>query len=259
MSSATLTTWRDDDRRKALAAFVASILLHLFIIVFATFVIAVRPPMIVPPAEEPPVELTLVAAPDIAAKAKAILRETSESQRRTSRLKIRFSSRTRIPMLRRHCPPPEMLRCRHRTGAIKPGLSLGEQRIHGGTCAASVNACRPAPARKRAPEARDGRGQAEDHTQTEHSACVARTAEAEKSSPSEDCEGCSKEQQQPQTPKPPGYQPQTRITRIRGNISNRDALRCKCHRHPSGPLQEDAFRCHRVPLVLLCHGAIWDC
>ncbi|MGA7216584.1 MAG: TonB family protein, partial [Terrimicrobiaceae bacterium] len=37
----------------------------------------------------------------------------------------------------------------------------------------------------------------------------------------ESAKAVQQQKQQPQAPQPPGYQPQTRITRIRGNISNR--------------------------------------
>ena len=73
MSTATLSTWREENRRKTIGAVIASLVIHFLIILLVAFALAFRPPVFVPQAAEPPVELTIVA-PGIAAKTEAVLR-----------------------------------------------------------------------------------------------------------------------------------------------------------------------------------------
>ena len=61
--------------------------------------------------------------------------------------------------------------------------------------------------------------------QTEHSTSACSNRRSQKlppgRRPAKAVQQQKEQQQQAQAPQPPGYQPQTRITRIRGNISNR--------------------------------------
>jgi hypothetical protein len=80
MTATTLSAWRDERRRKTLGAVVASIVVHLLLILLVAFALTFRTRELVPQAEEKPVELTLVAPPELP-KQKSSYVETTESQR----------------------------------------------------------------------------------------------------------------------------------------------------------------------------------
>ena len=190
MSCATLTIWREDERRKALVALAASILLHLFIIGSVSFMLAVRKPISIPPPEEAPVELTLVAAPDSTPKPRPVLRADKRiaacgqaSGGLGVRVGQRYPCRVTIACSRR--------RSRANTGGQgSTGSQLGEQGIHGRTCAAGVVACRSAAPGDRA-RTKGGGIQAKDDPTTEHSTRIAGTAEAKNYPSTEGGEGSS--------------------------------------------------------------------
>jgi len=219
MSSTTLTTWRDEYRRKAVAAFVASVLIHLFVIVFATFIIAFRPPMIVAPAEEPPVELTIVAPPESPPKQKPSYVETSESQRtdkppEDSAFESDKDTQAAAPLpATGDAPVPTQ------DGTESPALSLENKEYTAGPMPRpSTPAVQPQQETPPEQETAEAKPKITPRPSTQ---LALLEPPKPKSPPRPKTAKAVQQQRQPQTPKPPGYQPQTRITRIRGNISNR--------------------------------------
>ena len=63
MSTLTLTTWREEHRRKTVGALIASVVIHFLIILLVMLALAFRPPVFAPQAAEAPAELTIVAPP----------------------------------------------------------------------------------------------------------------------------------------------------------------------------------------------------
>ena len=192
MSSATLTAWRDDDRRKALAALVASILLHLFIIGSVSLVLAVRRPIFVPPPEESPVELTLVAAPDTTPKQRPSYVQTSESQRADKPPEDSVFESDKDTHAASPLPAAGDAPVPTQDGRDQPGLSLENREYTAGPVPRESS---PAvqPREETAPETATEAGgvHAKDDSETEHSARIAGTAEAKNFPPAEGGEGRS--------------------------------------------------------------------
>jgi TonB family protein len=225
MSSATLTAWREDDRRKALAALVASILLHLFIIGSVSLVLAARRPIFVPPPEESPVELTLVAAPDTAPKQRPSYVQTSESQRAEKPPEDSVFESDKDTHAASPLPAAGDAPVPTQDGRDQPGLSLENREYTAGPVPRESS---PAvqPPQETAPEtATEPKPEESKPKMTPQQGTQLALLEPPKPKtpprPKAAKAVRQEQQQQAQTPQPPGYQPQTRITRIRGNISNK--------------------------------------
>ncbi len=231
MSSATLPAWREDDRRKALAALAASILLHLFIIGSVSLVFAIRRPIYVPPAEEPPVELTLVAAPEVPPKQRPSYVQTSESQRADKPPEESVFESDKDTHAASPLPAAGDAPVPTQDGKDQPGLSLENREYTAGPVPReSVPAVQPrqetAPEPKREePKPEETKPEESKPKMTpQQSTQLALLEPPKPKTPPEPKEAKAVRQEQKrqaQTPQPPGYQPQTRITRIRGNISNK--------------------------------------
>jgi TonB family protein len=236
MSSATLTAWREDDRRKALAALAASILLHLFIIGSVSLVLAIRRPIFVPPAEEPPVELTLVAAPEATPKQRPSYVQTSEAQRADKPPEDSVFESDKDTHAASPLPAAGDAPVPTQDGRDLPGLSLENREYTPGPVPRESappvqprqeTAPEPKPEEKKPEEKKPEEKKAEESKpkmtpqQNTQLALLEPPKPKTPPRPKEAKAVRQEQQQQAQTPQPPGYQPQTRITRIRGNISNK--------------------------------------
>ena len=221
MSTATLTAWREDDRRKALAALATSILLHLLIIGSVSLVLAIRGPIFVPPAEEPPVELTLIAAPETSPKQRPAYVQTSESQRADKPPEDSVFESDKDTHAASPLPAAGDAPVPTQDGRDQPGLSLENREYTAGPVARESS---PAvqPRQETAPEPKPE--ESKPKMTPKQSTQLALLEPPKPKTPPRPKEAKAvrrEQQQQAQTPQPPGYQPQTRITRIRGNISNK--------------------------------------
>jgi len=221
MSSATLTIWREDERRKALVALAASILLHLFIIGSVSFMLAVRKPISIPPPEEAPVELTLVAAPDSTPKPRPAYVQTSESQRADKPAENSVFESDKDTHAASPLPAAGDAPVPTQDGRDQPGLSLENKEYTAGPVAReSSPAVQPRQETAPQPKAEESKPKMTPQQSTQ---LALLEPPKPKTSPRPKAAKAvrQEQQQQAQTPQPPGYQPQTRITRIRGNISNK--------------------------------------
>ena len=221
MSTATLTGWRDDQGRKALTALAASIFIHLLIIAFVTLVLSIRSPMFVPKAEETPVELTIVAPPESPPKQKPSYVATSESQRvdtppEDSAFESDKDTRAASPLpAAGDAPVPTQ------EGREIATLSLENKEYSAGPLPRPSTPA-AAPRQETPPEQKAA--EAEPKMTPRPSTQLALLEPPKPTSPPRPKTAKAvpdQQQQPPQAVQPPGYQPQTRITRIRGNISNR--------------------------------------
>ena len=217
MSTMTLTTWREERRRKTVGALIASVVIHFLIILLVTLALAFRPPVFVPQADEAPVELTIVA-PESRPNQKPSYVETSESQQadkppEDAPFESDKDTRAASPLSATgDAPVPSQ------NGTENPALSFENKDYMAGPQARPSTAVEPrqetAPEPKAEPKAvpkftpRPGTQLALLEPPKPQTTPRPQSAKAV-------------QQQQTQVPQPPGYQPQTRITRIRGNISNR--------------------------------------
>ena len=221
MSCATLTIWREDERRKALVALAASILLHLFIIGSVSFMLAVRKPISIPPPEEAPVELTLVAAPDSTPKPRPVYVQTSESQRADKPPENSVFESDKDTHAASPLPAAGDAPVPTQDGRDQPGLSLENEEYTAGPVAReSSPAVQPRQETAPQPKAEESKPKMTPQQSTQ---LALLEPPKPKTSPRPKAAKAvrQEQQQQAQTPQPPGYQPQTRITRIRGNISNK--------------------------------------
>ncbi|HVJ58184.1 MAG TPA: TonB family protein [Terrimicrobiaceae bacterium] len=221
MSCATLTIWREDERRKALVALAASILLHLFIIGSVSFMLAVRKPISIPPPEEAPVELTLVAAPDSTPKPQPVYVQTSESQRADKPPEPSVFESDKDTHAASPLPAAGDAPVPTQEGRDQPGLSLENKEYTAGPVPRESS---PAvqPRQETAPEPKAEESKPKMTPQQSTQLALLEPPKPKTSPRPKAAKAVRKEQQQQaQTPQPPGYQPQTRITRIRGNISNK--------------------------------------
>jgi len=220
MNSATLTTWREDYRRKALVALVASVVIHLLIILLVTFALGIRPPVFLPQAEEPPVELTIVAPPESQPKQKPSYVETNESQQadkapEDSAFESDKDTRAASPLpATGDAPVPTQ------DGTEHPALSFENKEYTAGPQA------RPStptvqPRKEAAPEPKVAKAEPMITPRPSTQLALLEPPKPKSTPRPQAAKAVQEQQQQPQVSQPPGYQPQTRITRIRGNISNR--------------------------------------
>jgi TonB family protein len=224
MSTATLTAWREADRRKAVAALAVSILLHLFIIGSVGLVLTVRRPLFVPPPEEAPVELTLVAAPDATPKQRPSYVQTSESQRADKPPEDSVFESDKDTHAASPLPAAGDAPVPTQDGKDQPGLSLENREYTAGPVPReSLPAVQPRQETVVEPKPDEEPEESKPKMTPQQSTQLALLEPPKpKTTPRpKAAKEVRQEQQQAQTPQPPGYQPQTRITRIRGNISNK--------------------------------------
>ena len=220
MSTTTLT-WREEDRRKSAGALIASIVVHLLIILLAALALSFRPPLFVRQAEEEPVELTLVAPPKSAPKQEPSYVETNESQRADKPPEERVFESDKDTHAASPLPATGDAPIPTQDGQESPALSFENKEYTAGPQARpSTPTVPPRPEAAPEPEA-----EAEPKfRQTESTQLALLEPPKPKSTPRPQPAKTAKRQEQEQKTQPsqpPGYQPQTRITRIKGNISNR--------------------------------------
>jgi TonB family protein len=217
--STTMLTWREEYRRKSAGALIASIVVHLLIILLVTAALSFRPPLFVQRADETPLELTIVAPPESVRQEPSYI-ETSESQRAEKPPENAVFESDKDTRAASPLPAAGDASVPTQDGRETPALSFENKEYTAGPQARPAT---PAvqPQQEAAPEP-----QAEPKfRQTESTQLALLEPPKPKSTPQPQPAKAAKrqeqEQRQTQPPQPPGYQPQTRITRIRGNISNR--------------------------------------
>jgi TonB family protein len=221
MTATTLSAWRDERRRKTVGALVASVVVHLLLILLVAFALTFRTRELVPQAEEKPVELTLVAPPELA-KQKSSYVETTESQRadnppEDAQFESDKDTRAASPLERSgDTPLPSQ------EGRESPALDFENKEYTAGPQP------RPATPVTQPVDQPPAEPKAEPQpvpkfTPRPSTQLALLEPPKPENTPRPQTEKISpqKKKESPQAPQPPGYQPQTRVTRIRGNISNR--------------------------------------
>ena len=240
MSALTSTAgWHTQDRRKTAAAFIASVLIHLLLILLIAWLLANRPALPPPKPEEPAVEITLLNSPP-AQRAEPQYVETSEAQRadrppENPAFESDKDTHAASPLpATGDAPVPTM------DGEESPTLSMENREYTPGrearpapppvpparTETARQESTPPEPESESLPKPRTSSPIAllePPKPKTEPKPEEARPEEKKPAEPA-----------QPAQPSAPGYQPQTRITRIRGNISNRGRASVAANATPLG-------------------------
>jgi outer membrane biosynthesis protein TonB len=221
MTATTLSAWREERRRKTVGALVASIVVHILLILLVAFALTFRTRELVPRVEEKPAELTLVAPPEVPPQKPSYL-ETSESQRadkppEDSQFESDKDTRAASPLEAtgdaplpsqegRESPAPDFENKDYTAGPQPRPAAPVAQPVEQPPAEPKTE---PQPVPKFTPR---------PSTQL---ALLEPPKPENTPRPKTETVSPPKKKESPQAPQPPGYQPQTRVTRIRGNISNR--------------------------------------
>ena len=232
MSALTIGSQRrGKERKKTAFALGLSALLHFLLILAAAILLGLRPPVAPPPApEETPVEITFVDAPMPKAKTTPQYIETSDAQRSEKPPESPAFESDKDTLAASSLPATGDAPLPTTDGETTTGLSLENKNYTAG------REPRPAPQAEPQPETPPAETQS---TPIPTPRPISDIALLEPPKPKTD--------PKPPTPKPaektppapaqpatPGYQPQTRITRIRGNISNRGRASIAANATPLG-------------------------
>jgi TonB family protein len=221
MSTTTFTTWREEDRRRSVGALIASLVVHLLIILLVALALSFRSPLFVRQADEAPVELTLMAPPKSAPQQQPSYVETTESQRAEKPPEERVFESDKDTHAASPLPATGDAPIPTQDGQESPALSFENKEY---TAGPQAHPSTPVPPRQEAAAEPEAEAQAEPKFRQTESTQLALLEPKPKSTPRPQPAKTAKRQEQEQktqAPQPPGYQPQTRITRIKGNISNR--------------------------------------
>ncbi len=220
MSAFMTLDWRNDEQRKTAAAFLTSLIFHLLLIVLVAIFFALRPAPAPPVIEEESVELTIIDPPAEKPKAKPAYIETRESQRAdTPPENMVFESdkdsrAAALQMAAGDAPLPTQ------DGVESPALEFENKEYTPGKLASpSAPAVQPQPKESTPPE--PPAEPVSTPRQTTQLALLEPPKPTTTRRPQTKQPQPAVQPQPQQVAQPPGYQPQTRITRIRGNISNR--------------------------------------
>lgn len=210
MTVTTTTESRSSERKKTARAFLTSLVLHLLIILFAAIVLAFRPP-VEPEADDSPVELTLIAPPVPKATPIMATIATTESQRSKEAPENAPFESDKNTQAAAEEPAAGDLPLPTQKGEDVPALEFENQEY---TAGREARPSSPAlPARPPAP--------LEEAAERKTTQLALLDPPNPTQSPQPKSAPPQPESPPSPPPQPPGYQPQTRVTRIRGNISNR--------------------------------------
>jgi TonB family protein len=223
MSTMTVTSWREEFRRKTLGALIISLLIHLVLILLVTSALTFRPPLFVARPDEAPVELTIVDAPQSKEKDEPSYVETSEAQRTEKPPEDAAFESDKDTQAASPLPSTGEAPVPTQDGHENPSLSFENKEYTAGPQARpSTPAVLPqeaaAPPEPKAEPTVEPKPTPKPDTEV---ALLEPPRPKTEPRPQATKAAQRQQQQEQHVSQPPGYQPQTRITRIRGNISNR--------------------------------------
>jgi len=235
MSTAAATSsWRVQEKKKTAIAAVISVLLHLLLIFLIAWMLGFRPQILPPPPEEPAVEITLLNNPLPRLEPQYI--ETSDAQRSEKPPENPAFESDKDTQAASELPASGDAPVPTMEGEESPTISMENRNYTVG------REPRPAPPPSQPVEPKPQptpEPKTEPKTEPMPTPRPTQIALLEPPKP--------KTETKPETPKPaekkpvqpiqptsPGYQPQTRITRIRGNISNRGRASVAANATPLG-------------------------
>lgn len=231
MNPSGMAAWQDDDaeRRKALTAIIASVLLHLLLILAVALLFTLRPAPTVPeppkPEELAPVELTFIDPPPSLPKIQPTYVDTTHADAAKKPPENMTFESDRDTTASSSGPAGGNLPVPTMEGEQTPDLNMQNREYTPGPAAQPSTPSVAMPAQPQtAPTPLPEEKQPEPvPTPRQVSQLALLEPPKPKSTPRPETEKPAPPvpQTQPRPAQPPGYQPQTRVTRIRGNISNR--------------------------------------
>lgn len=233
------------EQKKIVAAVVASILIHIFLVFTIAFFLFFQPPTVAPKEEEPPLEFTIIDPPEPEpVKSTPTYVDSSastEQEKPNENTPFESDKNTRAASAlpaSGNAPLPST------EGREDTSLELRNQEYTAGRQPQPASPPAPPP---QPPQSVQRDTPREDSQPTPRHTTQLALLEPPKSrevpKPAPETQQKPQDQQQPQPPAPttppsapsaPGYQPQTRVTRIRGNISNRGRASIAANATPLG-------------------------
>ncbi len=223
-----LMGWQENERKKTARAVLVSILLHLLLIVGIAVLIGLEPPAIPIPPDEDVMEITMIEPPKTEPKP-AYLSTTSAQEAPKAPEKPAFES-DKNTLAASAIPAEGTIPLPSQEGEESPATSFENREFTPGRePRPSAPAAEPSKAAPPVPLVQ----QAETSPQTPKEAVpkpeptappdseVALLQPVKPKAQPKPTPETPKPETRPATPSTPGYQPQTRITRLKGNISNR--------------------------------------
>lgn len=236
MSALAMTSgWRVDDRKKTALAAGISVLLHLLLILLIAVLLGFRPEIPPPaPADETPVEITLLDAPVPKPKTAPEYIETTESQRVDKPPENPAFESDKDTLAASALPASGDAPLPTMDGETGPGISFENRDYTAGR--------EPKPAAPPAQPEEQTMPPEPEAKKTEPVPTprpVAKIALLEPPKPKaepkpETKKPAEKTPAKPSQPSAPSYQSQERVTRIRGNISNRGRASVAANATPIG-------------------------
>lgn len=234
MIAATRNSWREDDRKKNTAATIASVIVHILLILLVAVVFALRPTPVPPPEEEAPVELTLIAPPPPPIADKPAYVATSESQVSPKAPENPVFESDKDTLAASTQPAAGDVPLPTQEGRENPALEFEDREYTPGKEARPATPAAAPPPQQTAPPEPQPEPAATPRLTTQLALLeppkpktetpkppVEKPKETQDQPVQKPIESRESKVENPSPPTPPGYQPQTRVTRIRGNISNR--------------------------------------
>lgn len=230
----TAAVHREEERKEATIAVAASILIHLLLI--GGIALALTLPEFAPvpeaPAEEEPLEVTIFTPEPAAPRTPEFVRTDPQRAVAEQQVDAPFESDNNTVAASEAAPSgseamPSI------EGRESPSLDLEDRQYTAGREPASAAPATPAqeqPVPTPAPE--PTAAPEEEPVRPVQLALLPAPPRREQPKPTPPAE--TQPVRQPQTPATPGFQPETRVTRIRGNISNRGKASLQAQATPLG-------------------------
>jgi len=221
MSTAVIPGWEDPEKRKAMQAFAVSIAFHLLLILLVATLFALRPAAPPLAGEETPVELTLIDPPAPKPKDKPVNIETNDSQlsEKAPANPVFESDKNTLAAAVRPATGDAPLPSQE--GLQSPAIAFENQEYTPGREARpSAPAAQPAQSAAPAPPAPKAEP-ASTPRQTTQLALLEPPKPVSTPKPQTRQAVENQKSKIENSPSASGYQPETRITRIEGNISTR--------------------------------------
>lgn len=233
-TAAMLSNWRIRDQKKTALAAVVSVIIHLLLILLIAWMLGFRPQIVAPPPEEPAVEITLLNNPLPRLDPQYI--DTSEAQRSEKPPENPAFESDKDTQAASELPASGNAPVPTMEGEESPTISMENRNYTAGREPRPA----PPPAQPVEPQPQPTpEPKIEPKTEPVPTPRPTQIALLEPPKPKteskpETPKPVEKKQVQPAQPASPGYQPQTRITRIRGNISNRGRASVAANATPLG-------------------------
>ncbi|MCX7868560.1 MAG: TonB family protein [Terrimicrobiaceae bacterium] len=209
-------------RRSAARAAALSILLHLLLIFGVAAILQFEPPMRVEPKEEPTVEITFVEPPPVRPREQTPYLATTEAQRADRAPDSPAFESDKNPRAASELPAEGALPLPTQAGEELPAPAFENQEYTEGREARESSP--PAPAAPSAPSLPEFRTQPVDQSVAPASEIALLQPARPQPTPMRVDERQAAKPSQAAIPRPavvPGFQPQTRVTRLKGGITNR--------------------------------------